>query len=211
MVSVLCHLQKVKLIDGWKPHVTMAILDPSELHSDYAFFGRETEDRASPILVGRFSKGRWLITHRVPRTSTQHQWIVGKLVNDVIMSGVQTLVVKSDQEVSIVNVKNSLMRELHGVEGFTVVPEESPVGASAANAVIEKSVWEMQSTTRETVAYSGCMKPCLNQAVPVGQFCGVLRRGGQLVSKEPFRMGRQRMNAGSSKATAMRLFRSVNW
>ena len=39
---------------------------------------------------------------------------------------VQTLVVKSDQEVSIVDVKNSLTRELRA--------EESPVGASAANA-----------------------------------------------------------------------------
>ena len=68
------------------------------------------------------------------------------------MSGVQTLVVKSDQEASIVDVKNSLMRELRGVEGLTVMPEESPIGASAANAVIERSVWEMQSTTRALVA-----------------------------------------------------------
>ena len=30
------------------------------------------------------------------------------------MSGVQTLVVKSDQEASIVDVKNALMRELRG-------------------------------------------------------------------------------------------------
>ena len=66
----------------------------------------------------------------------------------------QTLVVKSDQEVSIVDVKNALMRELRGVEGLTVMPEESPVGASAANAVIERSVWEMQSTTRALVAYA---------------------------------------------------------
>ena len=49
------------------------------------------------------------------------------------------------------------MRELRGVEGLTVVPEESPVGASAANAVIDKSVWEMQSTTSEIVAYSEWM------------------------------------------------------
>ena len=34
------------------------------------------------------------------------------------------------------------------------MPEESPVGASAANAVIERSVWEMQSTTRALVAYA---------------------------------------------------------
>ena len=35
------------------------------------------------------------------------------------------------------------------------MPEEPPpVGASAANAVIERSVWEMQSTTRALVAYA---------------------------------------------------------
>ena len=111
-----------------------------ELHLDHAFMGRETEDRESPILVGKFSKDRWLITHPVPCKGTQHRWIIGKLVNDVIMSGVQTLVVKSDQEPSIVDVKNALMRELRGVEGLTVMPEESLVGASAANAVIERSV-----------------------------------------------------------------------
>ena len=64
--------------------------------------GRETEDRASPILVGKFSADRWLITLPVPCKGTQHRWIIGKLVNDVITSGVQTLVVKSDQEASIV-------------------------------------------------------------------------------------------------------------
>ena len=75
-------------------------------------------------------------------------------MNDVIMSGVQNLVVESDQVVSTVDVKNSLMRELRGVEGLTVMPEESPVGASAASAVIDRSVWEMQSTTRAIVAYT---------------------------------------------------------
>ena len=70
------------------------------------------------------------------------------------MSGVQTLILKSDQEVSIVDVKNSLMKESRGVEGLIVMPEESLVGASAANALIERSVWEMQSTTRAIVAYA---------------------------------------------------------
>ena len=54
-------------------------------------------------------------------------------MNDVIMSGVQTLVVESDPEVSIVDVKNFLMRELRGVEGLTVMPVESSVGARASN------------------------------------------------------------------------------
>ena len=62
--------------------------------------------------------------------------------------------VKSDQVGSVVDVNNALMRELRGVEGLTVMPEESPVGASAAKAVIERTVWEMQSTTRAIVAYA---------------------------------------------------------
>ena len=36
--------------------------------------------------------------------------------------------VKSDQEVSNVDVKNFLMGELRGVEGLTVMPEEPLVG-----------------------------------------------------------------------------------
>ena len=37
----------------------------------------------------------------------------------------QTLVLKSDQEASIVDVKSSLMGQLRGVEGPTIVSEES--------------------------------------------------------------------------------------
>ena len=85
--SALLAKERVKLIDGLKRHETMG---HPELHVDYAFMGRETEDRASQILVGKFSKDRWLITHPVPCKGTRHRWIIGKLVNDVIMSGVQT-------------------------------------------------------------------------------------------------------------------------
>ena len=56
-----------------------------ELHLDYAVMGRENEDRASPILVGKFWKDRWLVTHPVPCKGTKHRWIIAKLVNDVII------------------------------------------------------------------------------------------------------------------------------
>ena len=68
----------------------------------------------------------------------EYRWTVSKLVNEVITSGVQTLVVKSDQEATIVDVKSSLMGELRSVEGSTIVSEESPVGANAANAMVDK-------------------------------------------------------------------------
>ena len=45
-------------------------------------------------------------------------------MNEVITSGVQTLVVKSHQEATIVDVKSSLMGELRGVEGLIIVSEE---------------------------------------------------------------------------------------
>ena len=99
--------ERARLIDGWKRRATMGI----QSFIWTAFMGREAEDRASPMLVGKCSKDRWLVTHPVPCTGTQHRWIVGNLVNDMIMSGVQTLVIKSDQEASILDVKNALMRE----------------------------------------------------------------------------------------------------
>ena len=42
-------------------------------------------------LLATSPKDRWLVTHFVPRKGTQHRRIVGKIVNDQIMSGVQTV------------------------------------------------------------------------------------------------------------------------
>ena len=85
--------ERARLINGWKRRREHG---HPELHLDYAYIGREAEDRASSILAGKISKDRWLVTHPVPCKGTQHRWIVGKPVNDVIMSGVQTLVINSD-------------------------------------------------------------------------------------------------------------------
>ena len=46
-------------------------------------------------------------------------------MNDVIMSGVQTTVIKSDQEASSLDVGSALMRELRRIEGFDVI-QRSP-------------------------------------------------------------------------------------
>ena len=120
-------------------------------------------------------------------------------MHDVIMSGVQTLAVKSDQEASIVDVKNALMRVL------TVMPEESLVGASAANAVIERSVWEMQSTTRALVAYAVSVHGTVfEQGSAILTWAVSSQDRLSAGSKEVFRMGRQRMNAGSRKLKSYR-------
>ena len=63
---------------------------------DCACTERAAEDRES--LMCRFSKGRWLIARDNECKDAQRSIDVGKLVNEVITSDVQALVVESDQE-----------------------------------------------------------------------------------------------------------------
>ena len=88
----------------------------------------------------RFSKGRWVIARDQECENAQRCVNVGKLVNEMITSNVQVLmVVESDQEVrfdqeaSIIDVKNTLTGELRSVGWSSSVSEESPMSASIAN------------------------------------------------------------------------------
>ena len=94
-----------------------------EVCLDCAYMETTTEDRESSISMDRFLEDRWLVARSMKCEGTQYRWITGKLVNEVITSDVQALVVKFDQEVSTIEVKSSLMGELHSVGGtklFTV-------------------------------------------------------------------------------------------
>ena len=64
---------------------------------------------------------------------------------------------KSDQLASIVDMKNTLTGELRSVGGSISMSKETLAGASAANAEVEKIVWEMQDVVRSLDAYmTGC-------------------------------------------------------
>ena len=79
---------------------------------------RATEDRGEgSISVDRFVKDRWVVARSNKCEGAPYRWTISKLVNGVITSGVQTLVVKSHQEATTVDVKSSLMGELRSVEG----------------------------------------------------------------------------------------------
>ena len=115
-----------------------------EVRLDCACMERATEDRESSTSVDRFVKDRRVVARSTSAREPEYRWTVSKLVIEVIRRGVQTLMVKSDQEATSVDVKSSLMGELRSVEGSTIVSEESSVGANAANPMIDKGVWEMQ-------------------------------------------------------------------
>ena len=83
-----------------------------------------------------------------------YRWTVGKLVNDVITCGVQALVVKSDQEVSIVDVNSSLTGELRSVQGSTFVSEKPLVSANAATLRLTKAYSTTSNPGRATSTWT---------------------------------------------------------
>ena len=66
-------------------------------------------------------------------------------MNEVITSGVHNQVVKSDQELSIIDVKIFFTIKWSDVEGSIIGSKKSPV---AAHVVIDKSAWETQHFVR---------------------------------------------------------------
>ena len=149
-----------------------------EFHLDCAYMGRATEDRES-WMCG-FSKGQWLIARDKERENVQRCVNADKLVNETITSIVQALTVaesdqevKFDQETSITDVKftrqGTSCGELRNAGGSSNVSKESPMSASTENAVIEKSVREMQSTlsvVHGTSSDPSCARPHVIRTQP---------------------------------------------
>ena len=82
----------------------------------------------------------------------------------------------------------------------------------AANAAIERSVWEMQSTRRATVAHAEWVHDTVCEpGSAILAWAVEFSDRWSAGSKEAFRIGRQRMNAGCRKASAQRLFHSLKW
>ena len=117
-----------RLIDGWERRATMG-----------SFIWTMPTWVEEPKIERHQSRLARLVTHPVPCKGTQHRGIIGKLVNDAIMSGVQTLVTKSHQEASIMDGKNAPNRELRDIEGFKVMPEVSQVLLTRASETEEFS------------------------------------------------------------------------
>ena len=104
------------------------------------------------------------------------------------------------------------MRELRGIQGVKVMPVESPVGASAANVVMERCVWEMQSTTRSLVAYAEWVHNTTYESGSV-ILARVAEFSGQVVWRfqRSFSDGKTAYERWKQKATAKRRFLSASW
>ena len=129
---------------------------------DYCFMGDKVEDdrlsdKCMPILVVRDAVASAVDSFVVPNKGTVHAYPAVTLAKAIERYGHDTIIVRSDGERSLVEVKRAasvILREKHGI---TVRPEESKVGDSKSNGFIERAIWEVESLVRTLVHQSNEM------------------------------------------------------
>ena len=123
------------------------------LHADYAFMGEkdETEERDArcmPILVLKIDKDRYIHAHAVPAKGLKHPWGARKLADAMVQNDFPRMIVKTDQEPAILDVKREALKiatEEAGIEG---IPEESQAYVSPTNGTAEQAVQAIERKVR---------------------------------------------------------------
>ena len=139
---------------------------------DYMFMSSKDQDKMSPILVMKDMKSKHIFAHVVSRKGTSNAWIVKKLADDLdsLGYGWTKVIIRSDQEYSIVDVKNKLrlarwsefekiVRQVTEQRtaktdviredlGPVTILEESPVAESSSNGAAENAIRHVQGQFR---------------------------------------------------------------
>ena len=108
--------------------------------------GEKISSKCLPILVHKFYSDRWVTSHVVPRKGID-EWAMKASAFDLEASGLQEFIYKSDGESAMVALKGATVRALRERAG-DVKMEESGVGESAQNGVVERAIWEVEPMTR---------------------------------------------------------------
>ena len=107
----------------------------------------QPEDRAHdtlPVLIvrGRKSKGIW--SHPVTSKGVVHPYPARALMDDLDFMRYRRVILKSDQEPSIVALCDAVKNGWHG----EIVPEASPKGESKGNGEVERAVQSVHGLAR---------------------------------------------------------------
>ena len=110
---------------------------------DYTHMGTNDEETI-PCLVARDSRSGATIATTVKQKGASDEWAVEYMKKLLFFPGYKRVVLKSDQEPSILEVKAEVARQYPG----EVAPEESPVKDHESNGRIENAIKEVQGLTR---------------------------------------------------------------
>eukprot|EP00969_Alexandrium_andersonii_P075302 3320380-Alexandrium_andersonii.AAC.1 len=98
--------------------------------------GREASDRSTPILVVRDRNTGNVASHLIPRKG--ERWFGTKMLRaEIAYLGHRNVVLKSDQEPSIMALKEAVVRECGN--SVKVTMEESPVGEGESAGMAERA------------------------------------------------------------------------
>jgi hypothetical protein len=108
-----------------------------ELHVDYCFMGTAAVDKTRAILVAKQPGTKYLMASVMPLKGASHEFPAKRLCAFLRELGLEhnDVVLKSDQEPAIGGLLNEVVKKRVPAKSFV---EQSPVGASASNGVIER-------------------------------------------------------------------------
>ena len=102
-------------------------------------FFRQPGDRAHdalPVLIVRNCKSKCIWNHPVPSKGVVHLYLARALTADLVFMVYKRIVLKSDQEPSIIALCDAVKNGWHG----EIVPEASPKSESKSNGEVECAV-----------------------------------------------------------------------
>ncbi len=96
------------------------------------------------IIVIHDSKTKAIIAHSVPRKGINNGWIVEQINEDINNLGHSKIIVKCDQEPSIIQIQKGIAE----IRSHETVPEVTLVGSSASNGPVEHAIREVMGHIR---------------------------------------------------------------
>jgi len=117
-----------------------------EVHVDYCFPRDSVGGDYVVVLVARDRETKMTVAHVVPVKGADQEWVAEQLVRDMLKFGHHgDLILKSDQEPAVVD----LLREVARLRGTKrTILENSPVGDSKANGMIERGIQSVEKILR---------------------------------------------------------------
>ena len=130
------------------PHHDASPGGVSKFATDYMFMGED--GTPITILAGYDGKTRAFFAHVEPCKGTSHAYAEKALAHNVLSTGHQKVILQSDQEPSIIDVKHKAGAHIP----TEIVYEESPVRGSNANGSIERAIQTIQGQIRAIKDYT---------------------------------------------------------
>ena len=122
---------------------------------DYCYLGSEGQEGVPPTLVMKCAKSKAIFSHRCEQKGPALEWIVKRVVRDLGILGWSKVVLKCDQEPSIVALQNAVIAERSGqvvAAGApgpeATIPENSKAYDHQSNGLAERGVQEVQGIAR---------------------------------------------------------------